>query len=155
MQGSGDLCVCHLHYVLSFELYCCFQVDANGCIFLWKLPVSFSSKIVWSVEKLFLQLSPIIKDPPIALSRIKFFEGDDSLCKANTVDEAALQYSKVNHVGQGMSCQGGNPEGSTTFKFSVSRLPKWAQDKVTECGTIPTRSECSLLQVVLKSVKVK
>lgn len=130
-------------------------MDANGCIFLWKLPVSFSSKIVRNVEKLFLQLSPIIKDPPIALSQIKFLEGDDSLCKANTVDEAALQYSRFNHVGQRMSYQGGNPEESTTFKFSISRLPKWAQEKVTECGMIPTRSECSLLQVVLKSVSVK
>lgn len=130
-------------------------MDVNGCIFLWKLPVSFSSKIVRSVEKLFLKLSPIIKDPPIALSRIKFLEGNDSLCKANTVDEAALQYSRFNHIGERMSCEGGNPEESTAFKFSVSRLPKWAQEKVTECGMIPMSSECSLVQVVLKSVSVK
>ncbi|KAL8121513.1 hypothetical protein AgCh_018297 [Apium graveolens] len=127
------------------------SVDANGCIFLWKLPVSFSSKIVRSVQKLYFQLSPIIEDPPLALSRIKFLEGDDSLCKANTLDEAALQFSRFNHVGQRMSCQGGNSEestGCTAFRFSVSRLPKWAQEKVTECGMIPTRPKCSLLQQV-------
>lgn len=108
-----------------------------------------------SVQKLYFQLSPIIKDPPIALSRIKFLEGDDSLCKANTLDEAALHFSRFNHVGQRMSCQGGNPEESIAFKFSVSRLPRWAQEKVTECGMIPAGPKCSLLQVVLKSVTLK
>ncbi|KAL1808151.1 hypothetical protein ACET3Z_025141 [Daucus carota] len=124
------------------------SVDANGCIFLWKLPDPFSSRIVKSVEKLNIHLSPFIKDPPVAFSQIQFLEGDDSLCKANPLNEAALQYSGFNLLRERMSCQGGNPEESTSFKFSVSRLPKWAQEKVTEGGVFPTRAKCSSLQQV-------
>lgn len=113
------------------------------------MPAPFSSKMLQRIEENSCPLSPIIRDHPLALSQIEFLEGDDSLCKFNPIDEAVLENSKSNQVNPSMSCQGGKSQETTTFKFSISRLPRWAQAKVTDPDAIPTRSECTSLQVVL------
>lgn len=133
--------------VYEVKLYYCFQVSTDGCIFVWTVPAPFSSKMLQKIEENSCSLFPIIRAPTLALSRIEFLEGNDSLFKFNSEDEVVLENSKSKQVNSTVSCQGGNPQETTPFKFSISRLPKWAQTKVTEPNIIPTTSECTSLQV--------
>ena len=84
---------------------------------------------------------------PAAVSQIKFHEEDDHLCKTNPnnvdVEENSNQASR-----RRLCCQGGGLQETSTFKFSISRLPKWAQAKVTTSKVIPADPEFNSSQVL-------
>ena len=72
---------------------------------------------------------------PVSLSQIKFHEEDAHQCSINP-EEVAMP-KKSNPVSQRMFGQGGDLRETSAFKFSISRLPKRAQPKVTGPQIMP------------------
>ncbi|KAA8518996.1 hypothetical protein F0562_016230 [Nyssa sinensis] len=123
------------------------SVGGDGCIFVWKVPAPLSVRMLQRIKESLGPLSPItMARSPVALSQIMFHTKDDHLCKTNPKEVSVLKNS--NQASQTLPCQRGCPQGTSAFKFSISRLPKWAQAKVTSSGIIPTNPEFTTSQQV-------
>ncbi|XP_059667920.1 uncharacterized protein LOC132313247 isoform X2 [Cornus florida] len=109
------------------------SVGGDGCIFIWKMPVALSSRMLQRIKERSGPLTPTCKTQSVALSSIKFHE------KSNQVDQKFI-------------FQEGSPWEPSSFKFSISRLPKWAQAKVTSPEIILTDSKNTTLQKVAPEV---
>ncbi|EPS71011.1 hypothetical protein M569_03757 [Genlisea aurea] len=84
------------------------SVSADGCIFLWKLPPLLSSRMVQRMERVQIHLPPSAD------------EGHSQPSSAATDSRSQVEV-----------------EMNAGFEFSLSRLPKWAQDKFI--GNAPLR----------------
>ncbi|XP_020977016.1 mitogen-activated protein kinase-binding protein 1 isoform X3 [Arachis ipaensis] len=109
------------------------SVDGDGCIFVWKLPAPLSSKILRRIMERTDPLGTRNLAQPLSFRHI---------CSA--VD---CQNSKVNLEGMqslwnnteswdGLLCPKSCHKEASSFKFSISRLPRWAQSKVTSPNSV-------------------
>ncbi|KAH9672782.1 transducin/WD40 repeat-like superfamily protein [Citrus sinensis] len=115
------------------------SVGGDGCIFLWKVPAHLASRIVQRVKEKYGILPPRNFAQPAALSPIIFCEEEDQKCRMDSVN---MSFKKdLDQIG---------PHLTSAFKFSISRLPKWAQKKVTDSEIVPGNLDFSLSQEVEK-----
>ncbi|KAK4270452.1 hypothetical protein QN277_023488 [Acacia crassicarpa] len=132
------------------------SVDGDGCIFLWKLPASLSSKILKNIVGKSNPLSPTSLAQPATFCHLPPSGERIQQSMINPEDFWALENNSQS-TGR-MFYPGSSGREAKDFKFSVSRLPKWAQAKVTGsnvvCGKMNnTLSEaCSLSPEVLTPV---
>ncbi|XP_058739718.1 uncharacterized protein LOC131611903 [Vicia villosa] len=114
------------------------SVDGDGCVFVWKLPTSLSSKIL---EKIIENSNPLpsrIPSEPPACSHISSCKEESQHCKINSMDVSSLkkESKSANGVLKSKSIHG----EASSFKYSISRLPKWAQAKVAHCNDVSNTS---------------
>ncbi|KAI5429628.1 uncharacterized protein LOC127127506 isoform X3 [Lathyrus oleraceus] len=110
------------------------SVDGDGCVFLWKLPTSLSSKIL---EKIMEKSNPLPSRIPgqrPACSHISSCKEECQHCKINHRDVCSLK--KESKSGNGVLNSKSIHGEASSFKYSISRLPKWAQAKVIQCNDV-------------------
>ncbi|KAM3689728.1 hypothetical protein ACB098_09G070500 [Castanea mollissima] len=122
------------------------SVGGDGCIFVWKVPASLSSRMLQRMHENLGPLSLSSLAQPAAFSQLLFFEEEDQQCGISCED--ALLPGNSNQVGRKRRYQHGEPREASAFKFSVSRLPRWAQDKVTSSDIVPLNPNFTLFQQV-------
>ncbi|ANM65506.1 putative transcription factor WD40-like family [Arabidopsis thaliana] len=108
------------------------SVASDGCIFVWKLPLRMATRIIRAVnENGRLTVAQLEKFKQIAVD-LEEDNPNDASCSANykPVEENADQMQQ-------------RSPWTSSFKFSVSRLPKWAQAKV-ETSDIATNCQDSI-----------
>ncbi|KAH7553801.1 hypothetical protein JRO89_XS12G0059000 [Xanthoceras sorbifolium] len=118
------------------------SVGGDGCIFVWKLPARLASRMLQRVKENTGTLSPRNLAHPVGLSQVMFCVEDDQKCRSDHNDLSLLEDSF--QVGQALHYRNGKPQQTPTFRFSISRLPKWAQAKVT-CSDAPIEFTSSQL----------
>ncbi|KAL5742605.1 hypothetical protein ACOSP7_029337 [Xanthoceras sorbifolium] len=121
------------------------SVGGDGCIFVWKLPARLASRMLQRVKENTGTLSPRNLAHPVGLSQVMFCVEDDQKCRSDHNDLSLLEDSF--QVGQALHYRNGKPQQTPTFRFSISRLPKWAQAKVT-CSDAPIEFTSSQQQQV-------
>ncbi|XP_073043576.1 uncharacterized protein [Primulina eburnea] len=103
------------------------SVAADGCIFVWRLPALLTSRMLQRTNELLFQYSLENINQPMAMNHIKSYRVDDKL-------ESYREEIRANE-NQNQNCEelffepSISPE-SAAFRFSISRLPKWARSKV-------------------------
>ncbi|XP_075087942.1 uncharacterized protein LOC107789020 [Nicotiana tabacum] len=112
------------------------SVSRDGCIFVWKLPGSLSSVMLWKIKENACPLSPEKFGAPATSDQIKFHEVNYHQ------PEGIYMTPKLFQVNQRVLCREGSSPG-TALKFSISRLPKWAQAKVTNPHSMMTDPKSS------------
>ncbi|XP_030479012.1 uncharacterized protein LOC115696243 isoform X1 [Cannabis sativa] len=112
-------------------------VGGDGCIFVWKLPVLLSSTMQQTMKEKSTPLSPKCLAQPVAFTEI-IVPKEDFQCRDDSIDK--LSPGMFEKIGQKETHQGGETQENKRFKFSVSRLPRWAQDKLTS-SNVP-REHC-------------
>lgn len=101
------------------------------------MPALLSSTMQQRMKKNSSPLSPKILTQPITFSQIVFSEDDWQ----NKYDSGDLLSPKTfEKSGKKVTQQGGDTQETKKFKFSVSRLPRWAQAKLTS-SNVP-REHC-------------
>ncbi|XP_037495031.1 mitogen-activated protein kinase-binding protein 1 [Jatropha curcas] len=103
------------------------SVGGDGCIFVWKLPARISSRMLQRIKENSRPLSSKNSVLTSAFNRIIISEEEDQLCRINPEDDL---FPESNQVVQNMLDKVGGPRRTPTFRFSISRLPMWAQAKV-------------------------
>ncbi|WCJ28424.1 Mitogen-activated protein kinase-binding protein 1 [Euphorbia peplus] len=109
------------------------SVSSDGCIFIWKLPACISATIL---ERMKENSSPLVSKElvlPTAFNPIIYSDNEDKQ-KIINPENAPLQ--DFNQFAQEVLDQGGEPRRISTFRFSISRLPVWAQSKVADSSII-------------------
>ncbi|XAR68854.1 hypothetical protein NMG60_11000249 [Bertholletia excelsa] len=119
------------------------SVAADSCILVWKVPPPLSSKMLQKIKENCRPLSPSIVQPT-AICQIKFCEENDHLCKSSHEEMKLLESSNL--VSPKLFCRGSGHQETSAFKFSISRLPKWAQVKVTRPMVIAVDHDCTSSQ---------
>ncbi|KAJ8550975.1 hypothetical protein K7X08_000345 [Anisodus acutangulus] len=112
------------------------KVSSDGCIFIWKVPGSLSSRMLWKIKENACPLSPPKFAAPATSGQIKLHEVNYHQ------PEGISMTPKLFQVNQRVLCREGSSP-ATVFKFSISRLPKWAQAKVTNLHSLMTDPNCS------------
>ncbi|KAJ4971893.1 hypothetical protein NE237_004992 [Protea cynaroides] len=107
------------------------SVDGDGCIFLWKIPALLSSKIFHRMKEHADTESAISMEKPLAASNENILYDSKHTC---TVEKSVQAVQKL-------LFQEGNTDELSAFKFSISRLPKWAQAKLITEETVPADPE--------------
>ncbi|XP_043698057.1 mitogen-activated protein kinase-binding protein 1 isoform X2 [Telopea speciosissima] len=102
------------------------SVGGDGCIFLWKIPALLSSKIFHRMKELADSKSAISMDNPLTSNESTLHDSKHTCILEKSVQ--AVQKSLF---------QEGNTDKISAFKFSISRLPKWAQAKLINKETVP------------------
>ncbi|OVA09162.1 WD40 repeat [Macleaya cordata] len=122
------------------------SVGGDGCIFVWRLPAILSSRMLQTMMEHAGPLTPTSTRKPLILSGNILYDEIGYQCNADS-----------NYISKGGNC---NKDGeivvpqelgsqhASAFKFSISRLPKWAQAKVTSEETVPLHLESILDQHV-------
>ncbi|PON63709.1 WD repeat containing protein [Trema orientale] len=113
------------------------SVGGDGCIFVWRVPALLSSKMQQKMKKKSSPLSPKSLTQPVAFSQIIFNE-EDWQCRFDSRD--LLSPEMLAKTGKKVTHQGGDTQETKKFKFSVSRLPRWAQAKLTSSNVL--REHC-------------
>ncbi|KAJ9548772.1 hypothetical protein OSB04_021315, partial [Centaurea solstitialis] len=124
---SGEMVACGLGHGeaingIIFLPDCKHLVGSDGCIFVWKVPTVLTSRMLQRIKENSCPLSPTTIAPCAAVNQLKFFE--ENYLRSQRTDRAVV-------------CEGNCPQETSTFKFSVSRLPQWAKSKVTSPLVIP------------------
>uniref|UniRef100_M4EZ09 Anaphase-promoting complex subunit 4 WD40 domain-containing protein n=1 Tax=Brassica campestris TaxID=3711 RepID=M4EZ09_BRACM len=88
------------------------SVAGDGCIFVWKLPLQMVTRMTRAVNENG-SLDPVTMAQPVKFMQIVGYVEED--------DQNADQIQQLS-------------PWTSSFKFSVSRLPKWAQTKVETYG---------------------
>ncbi|KAK7395150.1 hypothetical protein VNO78_15694 [Psophocarpus tetragonolobus] len=116
------------------------SVDGNGCVFVWTLPALLSSRILERIMEKNNPLSPRRSAQPSPYSYLSFCK--ESLhSKINPKDVWSMRNNSQS--GDAMLYPESSHREASSFKFSVSRLPKWAQAKVTT--TSKSNNDCKNL----------
>ncbi|XP_027927090.1 mitogen-activated protein kinase-binding protein 1 isoform X1 [Vigna unguiculata] len=110
------------------------SVDGTGCVFVWKLPASLSSRILERVMERNNPLSPRSSSQPPSLGCLSFCNEEFQHSKINP-DGVWSMMNNSQH-GDGMLYPETSHREASSFKFSVSRLPRWAQAKVTRSNGV-------------------
>lgn len=121
------------------------QVDGTGCVFVWKLPASLSSRILERVMERNNPLSPRSSSQPPYLGCLSFCKEEFQHSKINPGGVWSMM-NNSQHV-NGMLYPGISQREGSAFKFSVSRLPKWAQAKVTGSNGVCKNLNCTSSEV--------
>ncbi|KAG5550428.1 hypothetical protein RHGRI_015400 [Rhododendron griersonianum] len=130
------------HIISAIPGYTCptaLKVAGDGCIFVWQVPIPLSSKMLQKIKEKSMPFTPTSVVQPVSFSGIKFHEEDDHKCKIRPEEVILPECSKTlsqKHFYQRVSL----PETSA-FKFSISRLPRWAQAKVPSPRVMPIDSD--------------
>ncbi|XP_011094969.1 mitogen-activated protein kinase-binding protein 1 [Sesamum indicum] len=106
------------------------SVGADGCIFVWKLPALLSSRTLQRTKEVFLHFHPESLNQPMTSNQIKSYLMVDHPKKRYS-KEAAVN-GNLNEVHDRIFLQEGNHPENAGFRFSISRLPKWAQCKIID-----------------------
>ncbi|KAF8042353.1 hypothetical protein BT93_A0851 [Corymbia citriodora subsp. variegata] len=122
------------------------SVGGDGCIFVWQVPVALSCKMLQGIKANSDPLSPRSLVTPTAVRRMIYCDKEENPLSTNS-EEMCLSTSK--QVGGTLDIRG-SPQGTSTFSFSISRLPKWAQAKVWSSGS-PKIAPCQGIQTPKKS----
>uniref|UniRef100_A0A2N9FAB1 Anaphase-promoting complex subunit 4 WD40 domain-containing protein n=1 Tax=Fagus sylvatica TaxID=28930 RepID=A0A2N9FAB1_FAGSY len=122
------------------------SVGGDGCIFVWKVPASLSSRMLQRMKENLGPLSSSSLAQPVAFSQILLYEEEDWQCRINPEDVMLPENSS--QIGQKTHYQHGGPRQTSAFKFTVSRLPRWAQAKVTSLDIVPMNLNFTLSQQV-------
>lgn len=124
------------------------QVDGDGCVFVWKLPIPLSSKILERIMEKGNPLPSRIPDQPPACSYLSFCKEECQHYKINPEDVCSLRKETQN--GNGVLNSESSHREASSFKYSISRLPRWAQPKGTGGKNVSyTSSEVSVLWLFL------
>ncbi|KAF7845400.1 mitogen-activated protein kinase-binding protein 1 isoform X1 [Senna tora] len=110
------------------------SVDGDGCVFVWKLPASLSSKILERIMEKCNTLSTRSFAQPSTFCHLPSYEEEFQQYKINSEDVWLLGNNSQSR--EGMLYPGSSHGEAIAFKFSVSRLPKWAQAKVTSSNIV-------------------
>ncbi|XP_012575368.1 uncharacterized protein [Cicer arietinum] len=105
------------------------SVDGDGCVFVWKLPIPLSSKILERIMEKGNPLPSRIPDQPPACSYLSFCKEECQHYKINPEDVCSLRKETQN--GNGVLNSESSHREASSFKYSISRLPRWAQPKGT------------------------
>ncbi|KFK38302.1 hypothetical protein AALP_AA3G096300 [Arabis alpina] len=105
------------------------SVAGDGCIFVWKLPLRMVNRMIRAVNENGRLAPETVAQPTKFMQIVVDLDEEnpnDASCsaKGNPVEENAYQMQQ-------------RSPWTSSFKFSVSRLPKWAQAKV-ETSNIAT-----------------
>ncbi|CAL5335071.1 unnamed protein product [Camellia sinensis] len=119
------------------------SVAGDGCIFVWEVPAPLSSKILQKIKQNSRPSSPSSIVQPASLSHLKFYEEDDHPFKINPEQWTLPESSNPVRL----FCQGGGLRETSAFKFSISRLPKWARAKVNSPRIMPIDPDYTSSQV--------
>ncbi|KAF8397340.1 hypothetical protein HHK36_016253 [Tetracentron sinense] len=122
------------------------SVGGDGCIFIWKVPFLLSSRMLQRMKKNDGPLSPTSIGQPIDSSESILHEEVGHEFKIDPKYIPVLENS--NQDGQRVFFQEGGSQEISAFKFSISRLPKWAQAKVTNKGIVTEGPEFTSSQLV-------
>ncbi|CAA3027960.1 mitogen-activated kinase-binding 1 [Olea europaea subsp. europaea] len=106
------------------------SIDADSCIFVWKVPAPFSSQMLQRTKGISFPISPKCMVQQVSLNKIGSYQFDDHSRKD-------VAREKLNQ-NQGLLFQHGSYPKTSAFRFSISRLPKWARAKVSIPNPIPT-----------------
>ncbi|KAJ0561022.1 putative transcription factor WD40-like family [Helianthus annuus] len=98
------------------------SVGSDGCIFVWKVPVLLTSRMLLRIKESSHPLSPNINSQRTAADQIKYYEEN---------------YLRSRSAATTMLREGKCPQETPTFRFSISRLPQWAKSKVTSPFVMP------------------
>lgn len=79
-------------------------------------------------------LSPRSLTQPVGFDQINFSK-EDQQCKNDSRDLLSSKNCEI--VGKKEIYEGSDTEETLEFKFSVSRLPRWARARVTSSGAVP------------------
>ncbi|XWS55561.1 hypothetical protein CRYUN_Cryun09bG0010700 [Craigia yunnanensis] len=115
------------------------SVGGDGCIFVWKLPARLASRMLQKVKENSVSLSPRIPALPVAFSQTIICGKGDQPSRIDSKD--ALPTESSNQLKQRANYQGWDSQETYAFKLSISRLPKWAQDKVTSSDFVQRNLE--------------
>ncbi|KAI3771297.1 hypothetical protein L6452_02459 [Arctium lappa] len=125
---SGEMVACGMGHGeaingIIFLLDCkhLVSVGSDGCIFVWKVPTLLTTRMLQRIMENSCPLSPTVAQCAAA-NQIRFFEEN---------------YLRSQRTGRAVVCEGKFPQETSTFRFSVSRLPQWAKSKVTSPLVIP------------------
>ncbi|KAI5584496.1 hypothetical protein BDE02_06G085400 [Populus trichocarpa] len=120
------------------------SVGGDSCIFVWKLPSRMSSRMLQRMKENAVPLSPKDLGPPSAFNQIVFSEAEDQQCTYNT--EKILLPENSNQFGEKKFYQGERSPRISMFRFSVSRLPRWAQAKVEGSNSVSKNPDITSFQ---------
>ncbi|GLT37573.1 hypothetical protein SLA2020_118820 [Shorea laevis] len=115
------------------------SVGGDGCIFVWELPGRLASRMLHKVKENSFPLSPRNFTQPVCFSGIVLREEKDQSSKTNPKNVTSVEKQQADH-------QGGDSQETTAFKFTISRLPKWARAKITSPDFAPRNLEFTLSQ---------
>ncbi|XP_042045861.1 mitogen-activated protein kinase-binding protein 1 isoform X1 [Salvia splendens] len=115
------------------------SVGSDGCIFVWKLPALLSSKMLQRYNRISSEFPQESINIPVAFNQIKSNQFD-LLQKDCSKEEPANR--NVRHWSRDTLYQDGNSLEKTGFRFSVSRLPKWARHQFTD-NSVPVENSNS------------
>eukprot|EP00258_Populus_trichocarpa_P043012 XP_024459031.1 mitogen-activated protein kinase-binding protein 1 isoform X1 [Populus trichocarpa] len=120
------------------------SVGGDSCIFVWKLPSRMSSRMLQRMKENAVPLSPKDLGPPSAFNQIVFSEAEDQQCTYNA--EKILLPENSNQFGEKKFYQGERSPRISMFRFSVSRLPRWAQAKVEGSNSVSKNPDITSFQ---------
>ncbi|MBA0800840.1 hypothetical protein Gohar_011252 [Gossypium harknessii] len=128
------------------------SVGGDGCIFVWKLPSRLASRMLQKVKEKSLSLSPRTICMPAAFNQtINDGEGNKS-CRIDLKD--SLLAERSSQLKQRANYHGWDSQETYAFKLSISRLPKWAQDKVTRSDFVQRNLEFTSPQQMQEEPKI-
>ncbi|KAK4730481.1 hypothetical protein R3W88_023469 [Solanum pinnatisectum] len=107
------------------------SVSSDGCIFVWKVSGSLSLRMLRKIKENACPLSPAKFAAPATSGQIKLHVVN------HHQPEGISMTPKLFQVNQRVLCREMSSP-ATAFKFSISRLPKWAQAKVTNLHSLMT-----------------
>lgn len=120
------------------------SVGSDGCIFVWKLPALLSSRMLKRTKEIYVQLPQDSINLPMACNQINSSLVSDlqqkDCCKEAPVNGNLWQCCSE------MFSQDGSSLKNAGFRFSISQLPKWAQNQVTN-NSPPTDIDSNLSKV--------
>ncbi|TKY65891.1 Mitogen-activated protein kinase-binding protein 1 [Spatholobus suberectus] len=117
------------------------SVDGNGCVFVWKLPARLSSRILERIMEKNNPLSPRSSVQPPAYGHLSFCKEECQHSKINPEDVWSMR--NKSQSGDGVLYPESSHRQASSFKFSASRLPKWAQTKVTSSNNVCKNRNCN------------
>ncbi|KAB5552142.1 hypothetical protein DKX38_009453 [Salix brachista] len=124
------------------------SVGGDSCIFVWKLPSRMSSRMLQRMKENAVPLSPKDLGPPSAFNQIVFSEAEDQQFTHNAAKTLSPENS--NHFGEKKFYQEERPPRISAFRFSISRLPRWAQAKVEGSSSVSKNPDCTSFQQQLE-----
>ena len=122
-------------------------MDGNGCVFVWKLPAPLISRILEKIMEQNNPLSPRSSAQPPAYSHLSFCKEECQHSKINPEDVWSMR--NKSQSGDGLLYAENSPIEASSFKFSVSRLPKWAQAKVISSNNVCKNLNCTSSEVYI------
>ncbi|OMO85146.1 hypothetical protein CCACVL1_10386 [Corchorus capsularis] len=117
------------------------SVSGDGCIFVWKLPARFASRMLQKVKENSVSLSPRTLNMPVGFSRAIIVGERYQAQPYRTISKDALPAESSSQPGQRANHHGLGSQETFAFRLSISRLPKWAQDKVTSSDFVQRNLE--------------